>query len=45
MKCPRCQAENDASGRFCEDCGALPGRDFDAWSLMATIGVETQWTS
>jgi class 3 adenylate cyclase/tetratricopeptide (TPR) repeat protein len=22
MKCPRCQAENDASARFCEDCGA-----------------------
>jgi class 3 adenylate cyclase/tetratricopeptide (TPR) repeat protein len=22
MKCPRCQAENDAGARFCEDCGA-----------------------
>ena len=22
MKCPRCQHENDAGGRFCEDCGA-----------------------
>ena len=22
MKCPRCQAENNASARFCEDCGA-----------------------
>jgi hypothetical protein len=22
MKCPRCQAENDAGVRFCEDCGA-----------------------
>ncbi|HUG38732.1 MAG TPA: adenylate/guanylate cyclase domain-containing protein [Candidatus Limnocylindrales bacterium] len=22
MKCPRCQAENDAIARFCEDCGA-----------------------
>ena len=22
MKCPRCQAENDAGSRFCEDCGA-----------------------
>ena len=21
MKCPRCQAENDAGARFCEDCG------------------------
>jgi predicted amidophosphoribosyltransferase len=22
MKCSRCQAENDAGARFCEDCGA-----------------------
>ena len=22
MKCPRCEAENDAGARFCEDCGA-----------------------
>jgi len=22
MTCPRCQAENDAGARFCEDCGA-----------------------
>ena len=22
MKCPRCQAENQANARFCEDCGA-----------------------
>jgi class 3 adenylate cyclase len=22
MKCPRCQVENDAGARFCEDCGA-----------------------
>jgi class 3 adenylate cyclase len=22
MTCPRCQVENDASARFCEDCGA-----------------------
>ena len=22
MKCPRCQAENDAGARFFEDCGA-----------------------
>jgi class 3 adenylate cyclase/tetratricopeptide (TPR) repeat protein len=22
MKCPRCQAKNDAGARFCEDCGA-----------------------
>ena len=22
MKCSRCQAENDAAARFCEDCGA-----------------------
>ena len=22
MKCPSCQAENDAGARFCEDCGA-----------------------
>jgi class 3 adenylate cyclase len=22
MRCPRCQAENDAAARFCEDCGA-----------------------
>ena len=22
MKCPRCQVENDAAARFCEDCGA-----------------------
>ena len=22
MQCPRCQAENDAGARFCEDCGA-----------------------
>ena len=22
MKCPRCQAQNDAGARFCEDCGA-----------------------
>jgi hypothetical protein len=22
MKCPRCQAANDAGARFCEDCGA-----------------------
>ena len=22
MKCPRCQADNDAGARFCEDCGA-----------------------
>ena len=22
MKCPRCQTENDAGARFCEDCGA-----------------------
>ena len=22
MKCPRCQAENDAGASFCEDCGA-----------------------
>src|SRR5437867_7362323 len=22
MKCPRCQVENDAVARFCEDCGA-----------------------
>ena len=22
MNCPRCQAENDAGARFCEDCGA-----------------------
>jgi class 3 adenylate cyclase/tetratricopeptide (TPR) repeat protein len=22
MKCPRCQAENNAAARFCEDCGA-----------------------
>jgi hypothetical protein len=22
MKCLRCQAENDAGARFCEDCGA-----------------------
>jgi double zinc ribbon protein len=22
MTCPRCQAENDAGTRFCEDCGA-----------------------
>jgi class 3 adenylate cyclase len=22
MRCPRCQAENDAGARFCEDCGA-----------------------
>jgi hypothetical protein len=22
MKCPRCQAENDAGARSCEDCGA-----------------------
>jgi Double zinc ribbon len=22
MRCPRCQAENDQSARFCEDCGA-----------------------
>jgi class 3 adenylate cyclase/tetratricopeptide (TPR) repeat protein len=22
MKCPRCQAQNDAAARFCEDCGA-----------------------
>ena len=22
MQCPRCQAENDQSARFCEDCGA-----------------------
>jgi predicted amidophosphoribosyltransferase len=21
MRCPRCQAENDAGARFCEDCG------------------------
>jgi Double zinc ribbon/Adenylate and Guanylate cyclase catalytic domain len=21
MKCPRCQAENDAGARFCEECG------------------------
>jgi hypothetical protein len=21
MKCPRCQVENDAGARFCEDCG------------------------
>jgi hypothetical protein len=22
MRCPRCQAEHDATARFCEDCGA-----------------------
>jgi class 3 adenylate cyclase/tetratricopeptide (TPR) repeat protein len=22
MKCPRCEAENDAGARYCEDCGA-----------------------
>ena len=22
MRCPRCQTENDAGARFCEDCGA-----------------------
>jgi len=22
MKCPRCEAQNDAGARFCEDCGA-----------------------
>ena len=22
MRCPRCQSENDASARFCEECGA-----------------------
>jgi hypothetical protein len=22
MTCPRCQVENDAGARFCEDCGA-----------------------
>src|SRR5262244_3474905 len=22
MKCPRCQAENRAGAKFCEDCGA-----------------------
>jgi Double zinc ribbon len=22
MQCPRCQAENEAGARFCEDCGA-----------------------
>ncbi len=38
MKCLRCQAENDAGARFCEDCGAkIPLHMIDGWRKIATV--------
>jgi hypothetical protein len=38
MKCPRCQAENDAGARFCEDCGARLEAAYPSCSTSVTQG-------
>src|SRR5262245_26440199 len=44
MKCPRCQAENKADARFCEDCGARLQAACPSCGTPLTPGKKFCWS-